>query len=141
MSTAREGTFRDENGPAESLQGGTNRDVAFPGSVYWLASLKPGRACVEWDAPGYDPSRERLRGYTIYRLQNRPDATVAQKVPIAKFLQGATLFCEPFQQTYRYSTGGDIEGYVIEPIYESLWGQTQGQVYPGESTTVRLPIG
>lgn len=92
-----------------------------------------GDAHEEGEDPGHDPRSERLVGYRIYRLVQGPYGTAPEQVFVTTVPEGTNRFDELFPQTFRYSTGGDLRGYIVEPIYESLLGQTQGQLFPGDS--------
>jgi len=99
----------------------------------------PGWVSLEWDPPKYNPEEYELLGYDIYRLRFTGRSTVAEPEFLPPRLPpGQNNWTRPHNQTYQYHEAGDIEGYIVYPIYRVLrrGDPYQGNVVPGDGTRV-----
>jgi hypothetical protein len=95
-------------------------DPSLPASLDLHASWPKGKVDLTWKPPAFDPGTYRLDGYTVSVMQYGPGSTGPVKVPISRLPPGTTQWTGPFNQTYKFSTGGDIEGYTVEAQLSNL---------------------
>ena len=113
----------------------------------WLGTLpflngvwEPGRATLTWGTPQFDRSKYVLLGYDISQITYGPASTAAQDILLFRAAPGSNAtIIQPFNQTYRWNTSGDIGGFRVDPVYGEL--NPQGQVgaqfrYGGSSIRV-----
>lgn len=118
-----------------------------PGVQNLRAIWPPGQVHLKWDPPQYDPNQEVLKGYFIHISEQVPWSTAPVTDPIGPWTDwhprgdwpkilppNAIQWQGPHVQTYHWVTDGDIRGYIVEPIYESIVGGTKGRVYTGPGT-------
>jgi hypothetical protein len=91
---------------------------------YMNAAWFPGRVSLEWGRPQYDPSKYKLLQFDISQMTYGPNSTVPQ--PTAKTVVvddgHSTAFTENrlYGQTYTNSTGGDVAGFRVDPLFQEL---------------------
>lgn len=73
-----------------------------------------------WERPTFDPSQYELMGYDVIKLNFDGSSTVASRGQAMRYGPDSTGCTAPYQQTYRWNTGGDIEGYRIDALFRDL---------------------
>lgn len=96
------------------------------GLPYLNGFWEPGLARLSWGTPQYDPSKYRLLGYDISQQTYMPTSTASQSVYLTRVPAGTNSLNQPFNQTFRWNTSGDIAGYRVDPVYGQL--NPSGQV-------------
>jgi len=93
-----------------------------------MASRK-GKATLAWGTPQFDWLKYVLLGYDISQMTYGPASTAAQDILLFRTPSGSNAtIIQPFNQTYRWNTSGDIGGFRVDPVYGEL--SPQGQVGP-----------
>ena len=88
-----------------------------------------GKVTLTWGTPQFDRSKYVLLGYDISQITYGPASTAAQDILLFRAAPGSNAtIIQPFNQTYRWNTSGDIGGYRVDPVYGEL--NPQGQVGP-----------
>ncbi len=88
-----------------------------------------GKATLTWGAPQFDRLKYVLLGYDISQITYGPASTAAQDILLFRVSPGSNAaIIQPFNQTYRWNTSGDIGGFRVDPVYSEL--NPQGQVGP-----------
>jgi len=88
---------------------------------------EPGRATLTWGTPQFDRSKYVLLGYDISQSTYGPASTAAQDILLFRSPPGSnSAIIQPFNQTYRWNTAGDIGGFRVDPVFGEL--NPQGQV-------------
>jgi hypothetical protein len=86
-----------------------------------LASLNgtwaPGTVTLTWGPPQFDPATNILLGYDILRVVYTPNSTVPVNQFIIRLPPNATAWVQGFAQSYNASTGGDLVGFRVEPLF------------------------
>jgi hypothetical protein len=88
----------------------------------------------------YDRSKYVLLGYDISQMTYGPASTAAKDILLFRAPPGSNAtIIQPFNQTYRWNTSGDIGGFRVDPFYGEL--NPQGQVgsqfrYSGSSIRI-----
>ena len=98
------------------------------GTLPFLNGLwEKGKATLTWGAPQFDRSKYVLLGYDISQMTYGPASTAAQDILLYRVppTSNATII-QPFNQTYRWNTSGDIGGFRVDPFYGEL--TPEGQV-------------
>jgi hypothetical protein len=98
-----------------------------------------GRPILSWVPPQLDPSRWQLSGYTLYQYQFTGASTAPQPTPIATLPPGSTsvgINWTTASQTYQFSTGGDVAGWGVQPVFNVTGGQFAGSVVNGPASWV-----
>jgi len=75
---------------------------------------------VNWESPLYDPEKYELYGYEIIRLYYDGSSTAASRQVVAQLPRESLRWRGPFEQTYRWNTGGDLEGYRVDALFRDL---------------------
>ena len=88
----------------------------LPSALNVRATWTEGQITLNWDPPQFDASMYQLEEYVVSRMQYGPTSTAAQKTPVARLSPQYTQWAERFNQTYRWNTSGDIEGYTVEAL-------------------------
>lgn len=121
LSTDEDNGFQPITGDeGQSIGGaGAGFEQVYEQSVENLQMMAlGGQVELRWAVPDYDPSKQELLGYRVYRYEQQPNFTGPQKVTVMDIRDpGATGWNGQYQQTSRWSTGGDIKGYGVEPMY------------------------
>ncbi|MDP2955460.1 MAG: hypothetical protein Q8N53_03495 [Longimicrobiales bacterium] len=88
-----------------------------------------------WEPPRFNPETEQLVGYRVYAGMYGPGGTAPAEVLLnPPFGPGVTRGFATFNQTYRFSTGGDVVGFRVEPMFFRFSGPNPG-VFPGQAST------
>ncbi|HYA00720.1 MAG TPA: hypothetical protein VEK76_10275 [Candidatus Binatia bacterium] len=93
-----------------------------------------GRPTLSWQPPQLDPSRWQLQGYTLYQYQYTGMSTLPQPAPIGNLPPGASMTTVNWtsaSQTYTFSTGGDVAGWGVQPVFQATGGQFAGTTITG----------
>jgi hypothetical protein len=75
-----------------------------------------------------------LSGYTLYQFQFSGASTAPQPTAIATLPPGSTtvgINWTAANQTYMFSTGGDVAGWGVQPVFNVTGGQFAGTVVHG----------
>jgi len=99
-----------------------------------LAWGADGRPILSWLPPQLDPSQWQLSGYTLYQFQFSGASTAPQPTAIATLPPGSTtvgINWTAANQTYTFSTGGDVAGWGVQPVFNVTGGQFAGTVVHG----------
>ncbi len=73
-----------------------------------------------WETPLFDPGKYELYGYEIIKLLYDGSSTVASREVAAQLPREALRWRGSFEQTYRWNSGGDIEGYRVDALFRDL---------------------
>jgi hypothetical protein len=71
---------------------------------------------LKWDKPQFDPATYKLDGYVVSSMKYGESSTSAIKTMIDQLPPDRTQWTSKFEQTYKWNTRGDTEGYVVEAI-------------------------
>lgn len=107
----------------------------------------PGQVTLNWDKPQFDASKYNLVGYDIYQQTYVANSTAPASIHLGlpntpTVGPNATQNTQPFLQAFNHSTGGDIAGYRVDPIFQQITPQGTGPTFhygglgirPGEFT-------
>lgn len=78
------------------------------------------RAALSWNELNYDPSVYELQGFEISQLQYDGTSTSATRSVVDRIGPDSRYWNGPFNQTYRWNTGGDIQGYRVDAIFKEI---------------------
>ncbi len=89
-----------------------------------------------WEPPRFNPETERLVGYRVYASMYGPNSTQPVDVLLTNPPWGPNINrgFATFNQTYRFSTGGDVTGFRVEPLFYRFSGPNPG-TFPGQAST------
>lgn len=101
----------------------------FSPMPYMSANWFPGGVSLAWGRPQYDPSKYKLIQFDISQMTYGPNNTVPQPTSQTVVTDDgrSTVFTQNrlFGQTYTNSTGGDVAGFRVDPLFQNLQtGQT-----------------
>lgn len=87
-----------------------------------------------WEPPRFNAETERLVGYRVYASMRGPNSTQPVDVLLTNPPWGPNVSrgVATFNQQYRFSTGGDIVGFRVEPLFQRFSDQA---VFPGQAST------
>jgi len=99
----------------------------LPSNLNLRANWTRNQVSLSWDEPQIDASQYQLDGYVVSAMQYGPSSTAPVKTPVAQLPRGNTNWSAPFNQTYRWNTNGDLEGYTVEALvrHTSSTGSTE----------------
>ncbi len=103
-----------------------------------------GRPTITWQPPQLDPSRWGLSGYYLYQYQFTGGSTLPQPLTIATVSPAstsATINWTAASQTHIFSTGGDVAGWGVQPVFQVIGGQFAGSSVTGPVGWVPLVAG
>jgi hypothetical protein len=83
---------------------------------------------LDWSRPGFDPAIYRLDGYEVSVLKYGPGDTVPVKTLVAKLSPDTIQWMSHYNQTYRFSTGGDLNGYVVDALLRHITNTGQNEI-------------
>jgi uncharacterized membrane protein YtjA (UPF0391 family) len=75
---------------------------------------------LSWEIPLFDPAKFELYGYEVIRLFYDGSSTAASREAVAQLPREALRWRGPFEQSYRWNTGGDLEGYRVDALFRDL---------------------
>ena len=75
---------------------------------------------INWEMPQFDPEKYELYGYEIIKLEFDGSSTAASREVLAQLPRESLRWRGPFEQTYRWNTAGDLEGYRIDALFRDL---------------------
>ena len=118
-------------GPGASVQ-----PVSLSLMPFLNAAWTQNGVTLSWGTPDYDPNQFTLLQYDIKRFVYGPNSTAPHAVFVGLSPAGSnnSAWWVP-QQTFRISTGGDVAGYSVEPVFRNL--QTGG-VFRGPGLFVKF---
>ncbi len=89
-----------------------------------------------WEPPRFNPETERLVGYRVYASMWGPGSTQPVEVMLTNPPWGPNITrgFATFNQMYRFSTGGDVAGFRVEPLFFRFAGPNPG-TFPGQAST------
>jgi len=107
-------------GPGASVQ-----PVSLSLMPFLNAAWTQNGVTLSWGTPDYDPNQFTLLRYDINRFVYGPNSTAPHAIFVGSSPAGSnnSAWWIP-QQTFRFSTGGDVAGYSVEPVFRNL--QTGG---------------
>ncbi len=103
--------------------GGVGASVAPPdfGPLQGLNAVwDSGSVTLTWQPPVLNSGTDVLLGYQVSVVQYGPASTMPVSQVITNLPPGATTLTQPFVQTSRWSTGGDIVGFRVDPIFHKV---------------------
>ena len=103
-----------------------------------------GRPTITWQPPELDPSRWGLSGYYLYQYQYTAGSTLPQPLAmgtISPASTSATINWTVASQTHIFSTGGDVAGWGVQPVFQAIAGQFAGSSMTGPVGWVPLVAG
>jgi hypothetical protein len=80
------------------------------------ATWPKGQVNLKWGKPQFDSATYRLDGYVISSMNYSQSSTDAVKTVIDQLPPYRTQWASKFEQTYKWNTRGDTEGYIVEAI-------------------------
>jgi len=92
----------------------------LPSALDVRAIWAEGQVTLNWNQPQFDAGGYRLDEYVVSRVQYEPTSTAPQKTPLARLSPQYTQWTESFNQTYRWNTSGDVEGYTVEAVLRRI---------------------
>jgi uncharacterized membrane protein YtjA (UPF0391 family) len=101
---------------------------------------REGRVELAWDTPQYDPEKYELYGYEVIRLYYDGSSTTSIRAEPIRLPPDSTGWRGPFDQTYRWNTAGDIEGYRVDALFQDLHVDDPTRIVRVGSTAF-APIG
>jgi hypothetical protein len=93
-----------------------------------------GRPVLSWRPPQLDPGQWQLGGYSLYQYQFTGGSTALQPIAIGTLPAGSTsvgINWTAASQTYTFSSGGDVAGWGVQPVFNVTAGQFAGTVVHG----------
>jgi hypothetical protein len=91
---------------------------------YMNATWSQGGVSLAWGRPQYDPSKYKLLQFDISQMTYGPNSTVPQPTARTVVVDDgrSTAFTENrfYGQTYTNSTGGDVAGFRVDPLFQDL---------------------
>ena len=146
--SAQSTTFGLNAGPIEP--GGVN--IGGPGASVGPSPLgalpflngdwmTPGLVTLSWDKPLFDPSKYNLVGYDVFQqtyvaTNTAPTSIQLGTTPTLGSNTNSTTL--PFTQTYSHSTGGDIVGYRVDPVFQEITPQGVGPTFHSGGIGIRV---
>ncbi|MBC8223057.1 hypothetical protein H8E65_00585 [Candidatus Bathyarchaeota archaeon] len=113
---------------------------ALPERLDLRSVWRTGQVDLAWDRPPYDPEKYELMGYEVIKLEFDGSSTVASRGTPARFGPDSTGCTAPYNQTYRWNTGGDIEGYRVDALFRDLHPDNPNRIVRIGSTAY-APMG
>ena len=98
---------------------------ALPPMLSLRATWAQGQVTLDWDRPQFDAGMYQLVEYDVSMMQYGPTSTAPVKIPLAQLPPNQTQWVQFFTQTYRWNTGGDTQGYVVEAVLRHTSGYRQ----------------
>ena len=118
-------------GPGASVQ-----PVSLSLMPFLNAAWTSDGVTLSWGTPDYDPNQFTLLQYDVNRFVYGPNSTAPHAIFVGSSPAGSnnSAWWVP-RQTFRFSTGGDVAGYGVEPVFRNL--QTGG-VFHGPGLFVKF---
>jgi hypothetical protein len=139
------GPSADTIGPGGVSIGGPGASVGSPplGALSFLNGdwLTPGQVTLSWDKPSYDPTKYNLVGYDVYQQTYVATSTSPTSIQIGStptLGPNTTQTTQPFIQTYNHSTGGNIVGYRVNPVFQEITPQGLGPTFHSGGIGIRV---
>jgi hypothetical protein len=109
----------------------------FPRLETLFGNRTPNGMEMWWEPPKFNPEAEELVGYRVYGYIWGPNSTQPVEVLLTNppWPPNISRGFATFDQTYRFSTGGDIEGFRVEPLFRRIAGAYSGRIFPGQAST------
>jgi len=116
--------------PPASPEAGLSTGLSpLPSELRLGVDWSDGQVDLFWDSPSFDPSRYQLDGYEVSILQYQSTSTVPVKSLVSQLPPGSQQWTGPFNQTYRWNTSGDIDGYVVEAVFRHTSSTGHVEIY------------
>lgn len=95
----------------------------LPAALTLHAIWQKGQVALNWDPLQFDHSKYVLDRYEVSIMRYDGTSTGPVKTLVGKLGPEAMQWGGPFNQTYRFSTGGDIEGYTVDAVFNEVAGK------------------
>jgi hypothetical protein len=92
------------------------------------------RVSISWNELQYDGSRYELQGFEITQLYFDGSSTSANRTIVDRLGPESRNWNGPFNQTYRWNSGGDIQGYRVDALFKETRSDPPRCLRIGESS-------
>jgi len=92
------------------------------------------RVSLSWNELQYDSARYELEGFEVTRLYFDGSSTSANRMIADRLGPDSRYWNGPFNQTYRWNTGGDIQGYRVDAIFKEITSSPPRYLRVGETS-------
>lgn len=108
--------------------GEVRSDSSQPARLNLRAAWTRNQVTLNWSRPDMDPAVHRLDGYEVSVLKFGPGSTAPVKTLVARLPQDVIQWMSHYDQTYQFSTDGDINGYVVDALLSHATSTGQNEV-------------
>jgi hypothetical protein len=105
---------------------GVSFNPPLPSTLDLRAIWGDGQVRLNWDTPEFDANKYQLDGYVISKMTYGPTSTAVQQTQIAQLSPQYTQWRGFFDQTYRWNTAGDWDGFKVEALLREINGSGPG---------------
>lgn len=98
----------------------TNPVQGLPDRLNLRSNWANQRASLSWDELQYDRGRYELQGFEVTRLYFDGSSTSANRMIADRLGPDSRYWNGPFNQTYRWNTGGDLQGYRVDALFKDI---------------------
>jgi len=113
---------------------------ALPERLDLRSAWQAGQVDLSWERPPFDPEKYELMGYEVTQLFYDGSSTVPSRGAPVRFGPDSTGCTAPFDQTYRWNTGGDVNGYRVDALFRDLHPDNPNRIVRIGSTAF-APLG
>ncbi|MFH2110732.1 MAG: hypothetical protein ABIJ47_05660 [Candidatus Bathyarchaeota archaeon] len=120
--------------PVNPPMGVGNQLSGLPDNLNLRANWDNRRVLIEWGTSSYDRSKYQLYGYEVTRLYYDGSGNTPRRLVVDQLAPESRSWTGPFNQTYRWNTGGDIQGYRVDAVFRDIASDQPRFVRVGETT-------
>ena len=92
------------------------------------------RSSLSWNDLQYDRGRYELQGFEVTQLYFDGSSTSSSRKVIDRLGPDSRYWNGPFNQTYRWNTGGDIQGYRVDALFKEIRSDPPRYLRIGETS-------
>lgn len=92
----------------------------LPGRLNLRSEWSNMSVTLSWNDLQYDSGRYELQGFEVTQLYFDGSGTSANRMIVDNLSPGSRYWNGSFNQSYRWNSGGDIQGYRVEAILRDL---------------------
>jgi hypothetical protein len=92
------------------------------------------RASLSWNELQYDRGRYELQGFEVTQLYFDGSSTSSNRMIVDRLGPEGRYWNGPFNQTYRWNSGGDIQGYRVDALFKEISSDPPRYLRVGETS-------
>lgn len=106
----------------------------LPSRLNLRANWDKSTVSLTWSTPSYDQSKYKLHCYEVTKLFYDGSGNAPRRQTIDQLAPTSQNWTGPYDQSYRWNTGGDLQGYRVDAIFRDVASDAPRFMRVGENS-------